>query len=125
MNPFTRFLSQWSKNRSLAEFVTYWDRLERLVVLVHREKMVLSAAESQFAEVWPWLRQRYDDDAWQITLRPYWQQTKVAGERTQTDPFRLLLDLDTPADILGNWRAMQHLPAAREALNLYLRDQDE
>lgn len=123
MNPFTRFLSQWSKNRSLAEFITYWNQLERLVVLVHREKMALSAAESQFAEVWPWLRQRYD--AWQITLRPYWQQTKVAGERTQTDPFRLLLDLDTPVDILGNWRAMQHLPAAREALNLYLRDQDE
>ena len=122
MNPFTRFLNQWSKNRSLAEFITYWDRLEQLVVLVHREKMLVSVAEPKFAEVWPWLRQHYG--AWEKALRPYWQQTKAAGERTQSDPFQLLLELDSPSAILGNWQAMQHLPAAREALNLFLRDQE-
>jgi hypothetical protein len=122
MNPFTRFLSQWSKNRSLDELVAYWDRLERLVVLVHRQKMTLAEAESEFNQVWPWLRQRYGD--WADALRPYWQQTKAAGESTQADPFQLLLDLESPAAILGNWRAMQHLPAAREALNLFLRDQE-
>lgn len=37
-----------------------------------------------------------------------------------TDPFQLLLDLQLPAGITGNWRAMQHLPAAREAINRYL-----
>lgn len=121
MNPFTRFLNQWSKNHSLAEFISYWDRLEQLVVLVHREKMPLAEAEPEFALVWSWLRQQYG--AWADALRPYWQQTKAAGERTQTDPFQLLLDLENPAAILGNWRAMQHLPAAREALNLFLRDQ--
>jgi hypothetical protein len=122
MNPFTRFLNQWSKNRTLGEFITYWDRLERLVVLVHRAKMTLPVAEPEFAEVWLWLRQQYG--VWEEALRPYWQQTKTTGEPTQTDPFQLLLDLKTPAAILDNWRAMQHLPAAREALNRFLRDQE-
>lgn len=121
MNPFTRFLSQWSKDRELSAFIAYWDRLERLVVLVHREKMTVAAAEPEFAEVWPWLRQNYG--RWVEALRPYWQQTKAAGAPTQTDPFQMLLDLETPTAILGNWRAMQHLPAAREALNLLLRHQ--
>lgn len=121
MNPFTRFLNQWSPNRPLSEFIEYWDRLERLVVLVHREKLPVADAGPEFAEVWPWLRRQYGQ--WVDALRPYWQQTKAAGALTQTDPFQLLLDLETPSAILDNWRAMQHLPAAREALNLFLRDQ--
>ncbi len=119
MNPFSRFLSQWSNNRPLNEFVAQWDRLELLIVGVHREKITLAEAEPVFAEVWPWLRQQYGQ--WEEALRPYWQQTKAAGEQTQEDPFRLLLNLENSAAILGNWRAMQYLPAAREALNLYLR----
>ena len=83
--------------------------------------MALAEAEPEFAEVRPWLRQQYG--FWEEVLRPYWQQTKAAGELTQTDPFQLLLDLEAPFAIIGNWRAMQHLPAAREALNLFLRDQ--
>ena len=121
MNPFSRFLSQWSKNRPFAEFVEQWDRLELVVVRVHRENMSLTEAEAQFAEVWPWLRRQYSQ--WEEPLRPYWQQTKAAGEPTSTDPFLMLLNLPDPAAILGNWRAMQHLPAAREALNRFLRDQ--
>ena len=121
MNPFTRFLNQWSNNRSLTEFIAYWDRLERLTVLVHREKVTAVAAEPEFAEVWPWLQRAYG--AWEGELRPYWQQTKAAGAPTQTDPFQMLLDFDAPSAISGDWRAMQHLPAAREALNMYLRDQ--
>ncbi|GJM41140.1 MAG: hypothetical protein DHS20C20_14220 [Ardenticatenaceae bacterium] len=84
--------------------------------------MSVAEAEPLFVSVWPWLRRAYG--GWEGALRPYWQQTKAAGELTQTDPFKLLLDLETPADILGNWHAMQHLPAAREALNRLLRDQD-
>lgn len=122
MNPFTRFLSQWSNNRPFSEFVQRWDQLEVVVVRVHREKMTLAEADPLFAEVWPWLRQQYGQ--WAEVLRPYWQQTKAAGELTQTDPFQLLLDLDSPAAILDNWRAMQHLPAARESLNRFLRDQE-
>lgn len=121
MNPFTRFLSQWTTNRSLKIFVSYWDRLELLIVQVHRGKMGVAEAEPEFAEVWLWLRQNYDK--WADGLRPYWQQTKAAGEPTETDPFHLLLDLASPKDVIDNWRAMQYLPAAREALNLFLRDQ--
>ena len=121
MNPFTRFLNQWSNNSSLTQFIAYWDRLELVVVQVHREKTSVAAATAEFAEVWPWLQQRYGE--WADDLRPYWQQTKAAGNLTQTDPFQLLLEIETPNDILGNWRAMQHLPAAREALNLFLRNQ--
>ena len=121
MNPFTRFLSQWSKNRQLSEFVAYWDRLEKLTVLVYREKITVTEAEAEFSQVWPWLRQNYQ--RWKGALRPYWRQTTAAGEPTQTDPFQLLLDFSAPSAILGDWRAMQHLPAAREALNLLVRDQ--
>lgn len=121
MNPFSRFLSQWSGNRPFSEFVARWDELELVVVRVHRDKMTLAEAEPIFAEVWPWLRQQYGQ--WEAVLRPYWPQTKAAGELTKTDPFQLLLDLESPAAILGNWRAMQHLPAARESLNRFLRDQ--
>lgn len=122
MNPFTRFLKQWSKNRPFAEFVEQWDQLERLVVQVHRQKISVAEAEPVFTEVWPWLRQQYGQ--WEEVLRPYWQKTKAAGELTQTDPFQLLLNLENPTAILGNWRAMQHLPAARESLNQFLRDQE-
>jgi hypothetical protein len=121
MNPFTQFLSQWSRNRQLEEFVAYWDRLERVVVAVYREKMALVAAETEFAEVWPWLRQVYP--AWARDLRPFWRATKAAGAPTQRDPFQLLLDKQQPADILGDWGAMQHLPAAREALNQFILSQ--
>lgn len=118
MNPFTKYLTQWSRNRQLKEFVAYWDELEFVMVQVQRQKMDLAAAEPQFAKVWPWLRRHYGE--WEAVLRPFWQATKAAGEPTQTDPFQLLLDLEKAEDILGNWHAMQHLPAAREALNQYL-----
>lgn len=118
-NPFTRFLSQWSADKQIQEFVAHWDVLELVVVQVYRQKMTPAAAQHEFDHTWPWLRQQYD--RWDPVLRPFWQQTQAAGARTQTDPFRLLLALTQPEDIIGNWRAMQHLPAAREALNQYLR----
>lgn len=120
MNPFTRFLQQWSQQPDLAEFIAYWDRLEILVIGVYREKIAAAEAEAEFREVWPWLRRRYGQ--WEEGLRPFWRATKAAGEPTHTDPFRLLLAIEQPQDILGDWRAMQHLPAAREALNQFIRD---
>lgn len=123
MNPFTHFLAQWSGddrgNGRLQSFITHWDALERLTVQVYRQKLTPEAAQTEYAHVWPWLRQHYGE--WAETLRPYWQQTRTAGGPTATDPFQLLLDIPSPQAILGDWRAMQHLPAAREALNQYLR----
>jgi hypothetical protein len=118
MNPFTKFLRQWSHDRNLDEFVAYWDRLEKVTIQVYQEKITVDEARPEFVVVWPWLRAHYGQ--WAGQLEPYWRQTKVAGELTQTDPFLLLLDKQLPTDILGDWRAMQHLPAAREALNHYI-----
>ena len=59
MNPFTRYLSQWSTDDSFAAFVADWDRLERLVIGVYRAKLAVAAAEPEFAQVWPRLRRRY------------------------------------------------------------------
>lgn len=122
-NPFTHFLRQWNRNPDLDEFVVYWDALEQIVVGVYREKMALAAAEPEFQRVWPWLRRHYAD--WREVLRPFWQKTRAAGAPTQTDPFQLLLDIQNPRDIMNDWRAMQHLPAAREALNHYILHQEE
>jgi hypothetical protein len=118
LNPFSRFLGQWSRNRPFTEFVARWDDLEVIVVRVYRQKMTPDAARPTFEQVWPWLRQHYP--AWEAALRPYWQQTNAGGRPTQTDPFQLLLAFDQPEAILDNWTAMQHLPAAREAINKYL-----
>ncbi len=122
MNPFTNFLRQWSADDDFNTFVAYWDRLERLTIQVYRQKITVTVAEPEFADVWPWLRERYG--RWQPTLEPFWRQTTAAGAPTQTDPFRLLLEKQSPADIPGDWRAMQHLPAAREAINHYVLAQE-
>ena len=121
INPFTRFLSQRSDDDAFAAFIAYWDRLERVVVGVYRAKLDEATAADEYRAVWPWLRARYP--RWAETLRPHWQATRAAGEPTQTDPFALLRALAAPADIVGDWRAMQHLPAAREAINRYLCEQ--
>ncbi len=122
MNPFTKFLRQWPTNEEFDAFVTYWDRLERLTIQVYREKMTAEMAQSEFDEVWPWLRERYG--RWQPLLETYWRQTTAAGKPTQSDPFLLLLEKPSPAAISGDWQAMQHLPAAREALNQYIIAQE-
>ncbi len=121
MNPFSRFLGQWSSNKSFEEFVTYWDGLESIVVRVYRQKSIPEEVTADFDRIWPWLREAYP--AWQSTLQPYWEATEAGGEPTTSDPFALLLAFNAPAEIEGDWRAMQHLPAAREAINRLLQDQ--
>jgi hypothetical protein len=118
LNPFSRFLRQWSSNRPFTDFVARWDELEALVVAVYRQRTTPDAARPAFEQIWPWLRQQYPE--WEEVLRPFWQQTQAGSRPTQTDPFRLLLAFDQPEAILDNWPAMQHLPAAREAINQYL-----
>lgn len=122
MNLFTSFLRQWSADDDFDAFVVYWDRLERLTIQVYRQKITVEAAQSEFTEVWPWLRERYG--RWQSSLEPFWRQTTAAGQPTQTDPFLLLLEKQSPAAIPGDWQAMQYLPAAREALNQYVLAED-
>jgi hypothetical protein len=119
MNPFSKFLRQWSPDAEFIAFVEQWDRLERVVVGFYRGKLEPAAAAAEYTRVWPPLRALYP--RWEAALRPHWQATRAAGAPTLIDPFRLLLDIPEAAAIAGDWRAMQHLPAAREAINRYLR----
>ncbi|RMG89231.1 MAG: hypothetical protein D6706_21710 [Chloroflexi bacterium] len=80
--------------------------------------MSVEAAEPIFERVWPWLRVHYEE--WADLIRPFWLRTKAGGQPVTQDPFRLLLSLQHPQAIKGNWQAMQHLPAAREALNQFI-----
>ena len=123
MNPFTKFISQWSADSAFNEFVDQWDRFEQIVISVYRGKLEPYVAGDEYTRVWSWLRARYG--GWSDLLAPYWQSTQAAGEPTRTDPFQLLLDLETASAIRGNWKAMQHLPAAREALNRYLLEHSQ
>lgn len=118
MNPFSKYLRQFTQDQQFDLFVAQWDTLEATVIGVYRGKLALEQGQTTFAAVWPPLRQAYP--RWEAALRPHWLQTKAAGEPTQVDPFRLLLDLPQADAIPGNWRAMQHLPAAREAINRHL-----
>ena len=56
MNPFTRFLKQWTSNQSLEEFVAHWDKLEMVTIRVYREKMTIEEATPLFEQSWPWLK---------------------------------------------------------------------
>ena len=122
MNPFTKFLRRGRRDGDFDRFVSYWDRLEWLTIQVYKEQVETAEADAEFAQVWPWLRQDYG--RWQDALDPYWRQTRAAGETTLTDPFLLLLSLESAGAIKGDWRAMQHLPAAREAINQYLLERE-
>ena len=123
MNPFTKFLSQWARrDTSFEAFIAWWDQLEYLTIKVYQQKMTPDAVRADFNATWPWLRRHYPQ--WEAVLRPFWQQTKAAGQPTQTDPFLLLLRWEQPEQIAGDWNAMQHLPAAREAINRYLLTPD-
>lgn len=123
INPFTKFLSQWSTDQPFAAFVEKWDRLEQVVIGVYRGKIAHEDIELEYATIWPWLRQEYDK--WNEALRPYWLSTRSAGRPTESDPFRSLLGINATAEIPGNWHAMQLLPAAREAINLYILEHSE
>lgn len=119
-NPFSRYLRQFAGDRAFDDFVEQWDVLESVVVRVYRGKTTVAAAQPDFDHAWPRLREAYPH--WEPALRPYWQATRAAGEPTHQDPFQLLLDLPSLEVLEGNWTIMQHLPAAREAINRFLVD---
>lgn len=115
MNIFTRFLSQFSGDSSLGAFVARWDVVEEVVVRAYRGGEVTAEDGALYLEARGWLRDHYG--GWAARLRPYWQNSKVGGTLEHGDPFLFLLAYEEAADFVDNWSAMQHLPAAREALN--------
>lgn len=119
-NPFTRFLSADLDDNSLISFISYWDRLESLVVSVYRNNAADDEHAPEFERVWAWLGEDYPK--WQSALRPYWRQARAGGQSVEEDPFARLLKVNSPADLAGDWSLMQQLPAAREALNRFVLD---
>ncbi len=115
MNPFSRYLSQWSQDRALRAFVAEWDELERLVIRVYKAGQATEADEAQFSRLREELVRQYPPLA--PSLEPLWKQARVAGRSAAQDPFLRLIDADCAARFVGDWEAMQYLPAAREAVN--------
>lgn len=116
MNPFTRFLRQWlSGPEEISPLVEHSDALEALVIRVYKAGEASSADEAEYQALRSWLEGNYP--AWQQVLAPYWQEARVAGEPVAADPLLRLLRADTAAEFVGDWGAMQQLPALREALN--------
>ena len=120
MNPFSRAIRKRLKDRRLAKLVERWDALEALVVRVYKGGRASTHDESEFRRTRLWLQKNYP--RWAKALFPYWQQTRVAGEPAREDPFAYLLRPNRAAEYVNDWRALQTLPAAREALNQYLAD---
>ena len=117
-NPVTQALLKQIEDDEIAEFVARWDELEELVIAVYRVEAALPRDEDGYRRLQEWLKTHYPH--WQAALRPYWERTRVAGNVTRKDPFAGLIEADHARDFVGNWPAMQTLPAARQALNEWL-----
>lgn len=116
MNRFTRFLRQWSSDEEeLGLLIQHLDALEALVIRVYKGKAATPADEAEYGKIRLWLEAHYP--AWQDALRPYWQEALVGGRPAAEDPVSRILRAPAAANLVGDWGAMQNLPAAREALN--------
>ena len=118
MNPFTRFLRQWSDDRELENLIEHCDALEALIIRVYKRGYSTAGDEAEYQALRRWMKANYP--AWQGTLRPIWQELQVGGAAAQQDPFLRLIRPEESAGFVDDWKTMQHLPAAREALNRLL-----
>jgi hypothetical protein len=118
MNPFTRAILKRNQDRRLKDFVRHWDALEALVIRVYKGNQASPEDDEEYCHIRQWLLEDYP--RWQESLALYWHAALVAGEPASEDPFTYLMAKSNAADFVGDWRAMQNLPAAREALNEYL-----
>jgi hypothetical protein len=115
VNPFSRFLRQWANHAPLDEFVEGWDGLEKLVIQVYKSGRATAEQTAAHAALRTQLVGQYAAVA--AELAPLWPQTKVGGKPARQDPFAFLLSAEQADEFVNNWAALQHLPAARQALN--------
>ena len=118
MNPFTRFLARNRPDEALRELLDHCDALEALVIRVYKGKQATPADEAEYATLRAWFQAHYA--SWQGRFVPYWQKVLAGGKTPEQDPVLRLLAAATAADFVGDWGAMQHLPAAREMLNQFV-----
>ena len=117
MNPFTRFLKQWSNDDSkeLEAFIEHWDTLEAMAIRVYKAKQPTADDLSAYLVIKQFMDANYRKFA--PKLESYWQQSEVGGQLDHADPFAYLFQYESAEGFVDNWTALQHLPAAREALN--------
>jgi hypothetical protein len=120
MNPVTQSLAKRLNDQRLTEFVAHWDALEALVIHLYRGQAATPEDEDEYRRVQAGIAQT--SPRWQKPLQLFWRQAQIAGAAVQEDPFVRLTSATRARDFVGDWSAMQTLPAAREALNLLLLD---
>ncbi len=118
MNPVTHSLLEKLNNPVLADFVAHWDAFEELIIFVFRAGKSSRPSRAEHRRLRATLQSAYP--AWQPSLSSHWPLVKINGESIASDPFLSLLAVERAEQFVGNWAAMQTLPAAREALNLLL-----
>lgn len=118
MNPFTRFLNQWSSSHDIKALIEHWDQLEALSIRVYKQGEATPDQAKSYLEIKGWLDTHYS--RWEDQLKPFWVNSPVGGTLEHGDPFRFLFQYPDVSHFVQNWAALQHLPAAREALNQLL-----
>jgi hypothetical protein len=115
VNPVTNQLLSQERDARLRGWVRAWDQLEATAIEVYRHGSAGWRQRRRFHRA----RQRLlrDYPAYRAELARHWDGLLAAGEPLDADPFAALLGVESAAMFAGNWRAMQLLPAAREAVN--------
>lgn len=123
MNPYTRSLLERIDDADLRSWVESWDELESLVIEVYRLEAAGPDDERKYRRLRGELQRDYE--RWKSALEGHWQGLEAGGEPLDRDPFWVLLKPEEVGAFVENWKAMQTLPAAREALNNYLIERIE
>jgi hypothetical protein len=123
-NPFTRFLcgrlNQTQAAPAAEALIEHCDRLEALVIRVYRAGSACAMDVEEYLQLQGWLQEHYP--AMALGLEPYWRGTKAGDAPVIQDPLLMIYNHRTAEEFVDNWQVMQLLPAAREALNQWLRD---
>lgn len=120
MNPVTATLIRQVDDKKIVRFVEQWDELEALVIRVYKTARATPDDLKLYARLKPALLKQLD--RYGAALDAYWPEATVGGKPAARSPFDVLMGHSTAADFVGNWPAMQHLPAARQAINEWLLD---
>lgn len=123
MNPYTNSLLAQLSDDELKTWVRSWDSLEALIIEIYRQGELSRGQRQRFSAISSDLHGGYNQ--FKENLAHHWRGLQAGGEPLNEDPFMRLLSAKGPEEFVDNWPAMQLLPAAREALNLFLHERLE
>ena len=119
MNPFTRHLLESSGRPEFGPLVEAWDAMESLVIRIYRAGEVGPEDETEYSALQQVVKRHLG--VWGAALETTWPGATVAGQPAERNPFEEILERPSAAAFVGDWGAMQTLPAARQALNSLLQ----